>query len=327
MVVKNSSEIKVSACVISYNQEKYIEQCIESIVKQKTEFAFEVVVRDDCSTDSTYEILCDLQKKYPSLIRLLDSSVNLGPNKNLMQVFDAAVGGYLAICEGDDYWIDPHKMQKQALSLDENLEINLCCHPSRIEFKGRVKNNKYVGRHSNKIKIIPAYDVIQGNGNFFSTPSLMLRRTAVTNLPEWFCLTPTIDYYLQVYGSLNSGCLYLPDPMSVYRKNAENSWTERMQTTASKVEFYQQFILFFDHLMVELDEKYALAVKGAKSRAYCGLALTYINASYLNDFIRYINLSWDTRPFFSWSQMAAYCLRFQPWVLRFMYKHARKFIW
>ena len=326
MDVIKSSGIKVSVCVITYNQEQYIDQCIAGIMQQQANFAFEVIVRDDCSTDKTYAILCDIQKNYPSIIKLLDSSINLGSNKNLMRVFDAAEGEYLAICEGDDYWIDPEKLEKQVAALVTHPTINLCCHPSMIESKGKIRRKKFMGGHSNKFKILSAYDVVQGNGDFMSTPSLMLRRPAISSLPAWFGQTPTIDYYLQIYGSLHNGCVYLPDPMSVYRKNSVNSWSERMQTTSSKITFYLQFIDFFDQLHLDLGAKYQYAIQGAQSRAYSGMALTYVNASYKDEFMRYIKLSWSTRSFMSIPQIIAYSLRHQPWCVKLIYKYARKFL-
>ncbi|MBE3869152.1 glycosyltransferase [Vibrio parahaemolyticus] len=97
-------DIKVSVCVITYNHEMYISECLASLVSQKTSFKYEIVIRDDCSQDSTLSIIKDYKEKYPELIRLLDSSENVGGSKNSMMVFSAAEGEYISWCEGDDFF-------------------------------------------------------------------------------------------------------------------------------------------------------------------------------------------------------------------------------
>ena len=110
---------KVSVCVVTYNQEKYIHQCLQSIVDQQTSFDFEVIVSDDCSTDGTDLIIKDFFKKYPNLIRPIFHEKNIGPYENYIFVHGLATGEYIAHIDGDDFAF-PSKLEVQTKFLDEN---------------------------------------------------------------------------------------------------------------------------------------------------------------------------------------------------------------
>ena len=109
----------VSVCVITYNQEAYIQQCLESILQQETNFEYDVVVGEDCSTDNTASIIKSLSE-FGQNIQLLKNTSNLGVLPNFIRTLKACKGKYIAFCEGDDYWIDEHKLQKQVDFLEQN---------------------------------------------------------------------------------------------------------------------------------------------------------------------------------------------------------------
>jgi glycosyltransferase involved in cell wall biosynthesis len=115
----------VSVCVITYNQAPYIRKCLESIVTQRTDFVFEVIVGDDCSDDGTREIVDEYAKLYPGLVRPLFRDANIGIGRNYYDVHSAAVGEYVAHCDGDDYWY-PGKLQYQVDLLDKMPNISQC---------------------------------------------------------------------------------------------------------------------------------------------------------------------------------------------------------
>lgn len=117
---------KVSVSLITYNHEKYIEACLDSIVRQITGFKFEIVVCDDCSTDSTPEIISAYALKYPGLIRPVLRKANIGMVQNALASIKACTGEYIALMEGDDYWTDDHKLQMQAGFLDKNPDCAFC---------------------------------------------------------------------------------------------------------------------------------------------------------------------------------------------------------
>lgn len=128
VLVKNP---KVSVCVVTYNQEKYIRQCLQSIVDQETDFDFEVIVGDDCSTDGTREIVGEFAEKYPWLVRAVLHQVNAGVCNNYVAIHTAARGEYIAHMDGDDYAL-PGKLQAMANAFDADSAANIVFHRMRI---------------------------------------------------------------------------------------------------------------------------------------------------------------------------------------------------
>jgi glycosyltransferase involved in cell wall biosynthesis len=117
--------MRLSACIITYNQEQYIAQCLESALAQVVSFDFEIVIGEDKSTDGTLEICRKYAMQYPDKIRLIERETNLGMFGNWTNTFESCTGKYIAICEGDDYWTDPLKLQKQVDFLEANSEFGL----------------------------------------------------------------------------------------------------------------------------------------------------------------------------------------------------------
>jgi glycosyltransferase involved in cell wall biosynthesis len=118
----------VSIMVITYNQEQFISDAIESFLEQKCKFSLEIVIGDDCSTDNTQNIIRDFGSKYPNLIKPILNPVNLGPLPNAINVLEHCTGKYIALCEGDDFWVDPLKLQKQVDFLEQNNDYVLSFH-------------------------------------------------------------------------------------------------------------------------------------------------------------------------------------------------------
>ena len=118
----------LTVVTITYNHEQYIHQCIEGILAQKTSFPVEYIIADDCSTDGTRAICEEYARNYPDIIRLVSSSANVGAVENEQRAFLAAKGKYIATCEGDDYWTDPLKLQKQVDFLESHPEYSVCFH-------------------------------------------------------------------------------------------------------------------------------------------------------------------------------------------------------
>ncbi|WP_049946053.1 glycosyltransferase [Butyrivibrio sp. WCD2001] len=147
-------KIKVSVIVATYNQEKYIGHTLESVVSQNVDFKYEVLVGEDCSTDSTSRIVKEYASKYPDIIFPFFREKNLGMYANLPELFTHACGEYIAIIEGDDYWIDEKKLQKQVDFLDSHKDYVACfgqsivvdendvIHPEREEYMPYIKEKR-----------------------------------------------------------------------------------------------------------------------------------------------------------------------------------------
>ena len=124
--------MKLSVAMITYNHERFIRQAIESVLAQKVNFDFEVVIGEDCSTDNTRTIVAELQQKYPERIVALMRPNNLGAMRNLQETLAACKGQYIALLEGDDYWTAEYKLQKQVDFLDSHPDSAISCH--RVRF-------------------------------------------------------------------------------------------------------------------------------------------------------------------------------------------------
>lgn len=117
---------KVSACIITYNQESFIRKCLEGAVSQVVNFDYEIIIGDDCSSDNTKQICIEYSTKYPNLIKYTKRNNNLGMIGNWIATISECEGKYIALCEGDDYWTDPYKLQKQVDFLEANPDYSIC---------------------------------------------------------------------------------------------------------------------------------------------------------------------------------------------------------
>lgn len=142
--MESITPIMVSISCITYNHAPYIRQCLDGFIMQKASFAFEVLIHDDCSTDGTTEIIKEYETKYPDIIKPLyeiENQYQQGkPSGSAVWNFPRAKGKYIAICEGDDYWIDPYKLQKQVDFLEANPEYSMCFHNAFVYEIDRDRN-------------------------------------------------------------------------------------------------------------------------------------------------------------------------------------------
>ncbi|HEX6431463.1 MAG TPA: glycosyltransferase [Niastella sp.] len=127
-----SSVPSVSVCIPAYNQERYIRQCLEGVMMQQTNFSFDVIIGEDCSTDNTRSIVREFELRYPGIIKPIYHEKNVGPQRNAYEYcWPKLTGKYIAVCEGDDCWTDPYKLQKQVDFLEQNEDFVLCFHEVR----------------------------------------------------------------------------------------------------------------------------------------------------------------------------------------------------
>jgi glycosyltransferase involved in cell wall biosynthesis len=187
---------KVSVCVVTYNQEKYIAQCLQSIVDQETDFDFEIIVGDDCSTDGTREIVREFAGKYPEKFRLFLHEKNIGAYQNFHFVHEQTLGQYVAHVDGDDYAL-PGKLQAQANLLDQDKSCNLVWTPVLIETApGRLHEQNEFFKRFALTKIYTRADLIK-YGTIGTNSSKMYRRQVEIEAlpPPNFEL---IDYFVNV---------------------------------------------------------------------------------------------------------------------------------
>ena len=213
--------MKVSVCIITFEQEDYIEQAVRSALDQVTNFEVEVIVGDDASSDRTPEILKQLQAEHQTRLRLLLADQNYGDKglSNMMAVLDAAKGEYIGLLDGDDYWIDPGKLQSQADFLDAHPECSICAHRSKHLFEDQ--NTLLSPRPIEGDGVLPISKLV--TNNFAEKAATMVRRAAVENLPDWFRSTRAVssDWVFNVLVGAQSGKIgYIDKVMSVHRLHA-----------------------------------------------------------------------------------------------------------
>jgi glycosyltransferase involved in cell wall biosynthesis len=134
------NQIKVSICCVTFNHETYIRKCLEGFVMQQTDFGFEVIVHDDASTDGTADIVREFESKYPHLFRCIYQTENQFLKQNVLfnLMVPASKGIYIALCEGDDYWTDIHKLQAQVDLFSANSELSMVCTNAQKLFRGEL---------------------------------------------------------------------------------------------------------------------------------------------------------------------------------------------
>ncbi|WP_044102395.1 glycosyltransferase family 2 protein [Acinetobacter pittii] len=216
------NDIKVSVCVVTYNQENYIAECLESLVKQVTNFKFEIIVGEDCSTDSTREIIQKYIQQYPDLIIPLFYEKNVGAVENLKQVYIKAKGKYIAHMDGDDLAL-PGKLQKQFDILEKNLDCNVCSHDViRINNMGVDQNNSWIYPPGN-------YDLfdLYRQLPFFSHSSKMFRNKYDVNFwNEVLNDSKILDIDVHVANCIDGNIYHIGELLGAYRVNAGVSWIE-----------------------------------------------------------------------------------------------------
>jgi len=215
-----TKKIILSVCIFAYNHEQYIEQAIESVLYQKTNFEFEILIGEDGSNDKTPEILERYNKFYPKRFKILYQDqtkkiyINHHPTGryNFINTLKNCNGKYIALLDGDDYWTDPYKLQKQVDFLEANEEYVMCFH--EVSIKSEIKN-QIIGKYSNLNKFdITTEDLF--NRHIIATCSILFKKSAYDNKS----LTERIasgDKLLIFMLSLKGKIRFLQDCMSVYR--------------------------------------------------------------------------------------------------------------
>lgn len=156
----------VSICCITYNHENYIRDAIEGFLMQETDFPFEIIIHDDASTDATADIIREYERKYPDIIKPIYQTENQYSKGEKVTLFTlkAARGKYIALCEGDDYWIDPLKLQKQINEMEKRPECYISFHPAIRRWIDGSREDRLLGLHSDKIMVFSIDEVILGGG-------------------------------------------------------------------------------------------------------------------------------------------------------------------
>lgn len=211
----------LSVCIITYNHEHFIRQALDSVLMQKVHFDYGIIVGEDCSTDSTQKVLLEYVKKYPDKFNLLLRKKNIGANKNLVQSFIACNGKYIAYLEGDDYWRDPYKLQKQVDFLENNDDYVITYHNSIVVDEN---DNLLADEKLKNARDYTAEEMICTDA-FILTNTVMFRNMNIKFPPAFDSVLngdTCLWHLLGEYG----GCKYLDDiKPAAYRVHAGGIWS------------------------------------------------------------------------------------------------------
>ena len=229
----------VCVMVVTYNHEGYIAQTLDGILMQEVDFPYEIIIGEDKSTDRTREIVCEFQRRYPDKIRLQLSRENLFSQKLAgIGILHACRGKYLAQCEGDDYWTDPLKMQKQVDFLEMHPECSACyTNAAVVNENGSPNPSIYLGAGPPAAWIVQPAEARRTQDDIFTrlaipTCTLCYRAHYLRDLPKWANRTATGDWAMAMVLSGHGPIQYLDEITATYRRHGGGVWTslETMMT-------------------------------------------------------------------------------------------------
>lgn len=258
---------KVSIVCITYNHEKMIERALQGFVNQKTDFVFEAIIADDCSTDRAPEIIRKYEKEYPSIIKPILRDQNIGSLPNYCDAVSKASGQYLAICDGDDYWTDEYKLAKQVEFLDTHPDYSMCCHPFV---------QTYLDKSSPDVIISP-WDIVSPEAkergyltvsDFFpinpvGSLTAVYRWELVRELPKWMERYKVADLVMHLLHADKGKVGVLEDVMGVYQRHAGGVWFQN-----DTIEHQRKIAVDYANFLTDIDwqfgKKYTDAISPCK---------------------------------------------------------------
>lgn len=234
--------MKVSIAMVTYNHEQFIAKALDSVLMQRTNFDYEIVIGEDCSTDGTRAIVLDYQSRHPDIFRLILNERNIGMHKNGDQTVQACNGEYVAMLEGDDYWTSPDKLQKQVDFLEKHPECAICFHNAAIVYQdGCADSDVYC--HPDQKEISTAEDLLL-QGNFMPTCSKMYRTKMLCKIPEWVYTLKMGDWPIDILIAQNGHIGYINEVMGVYVIHAAGAWYAIRQSweesSKANIEVYEK---------------------------------------------------------------------------------------
>ncbi len=205
--------------MITYNQEAYISEAIDSILAQKTNFDIELVIGDDNSKDGTEKICRQYAEKYPDKIRYYRRDPNMGMMPNFIQCMTDCRGKYIAICEGDDYWTDENKLQSQVDFMEAHPDHSLCCHLHSVLTNGTIKH-VHASLNADTVEVATNEYMVHP---FFHTSSYFFRNQAQPSpYPQWYNEVLAGDHFLVLFLSMKGKIGCLNKRMSVFRNHGKS---------------------------------------------------------------------------------------------------------
>ncbi len=244
----------ISVVMITYGHENYIEQAINGVLMQECDFEVELIIANDCSPDNTDLVVKKIIEEHPnsSWIQYSNHEINLGMMPNFIWALKHAEGKYIALCEGDDYWTDPLKLQKQVDFMESNLDFSMCFHPVHVTMASK---DDYYNYNTPSSDVLFLKDIVKNH--YIPTCSLLFRNGYFPyGLPIWFSKSISGDIPLEILLASKGKTKYLVEKMACYRRNLGSVTQNNRPTT----EILNGYVWMYIQLSKHVPIKYALIV-------------------------------------------------------------------
>jgi glycosyltransferase involved in cell wall biosynthesis len=231
-------DFHLSVCMITYNHEKYIRDAIEGVMIQKTDFDYEIIIANDCSSDNTDNLVNEYIQNHSkgSSIKYYRQDNNIGAIPNFIFALNQCTGKYIALCEGDDYWTDPYKLQKQVDFLEANLDYSACFHLTKNIYQNNSKESFIYPKKHGRKDTYYFEDMLKDN--YINTCSIMYRwQFYDKTLPKWINGGITGDYPLHLLHSVCGKIKLIPEVMSCYRIHSSGVWSSKRTSAFTIFEY------------------------------------------------------------------------------------------
>lgn len=303
----------VSICCITYNHKPYIRDAIEGFLMQETDFPFEIIIHDDASTDGNQGIIQEYVHEYPGIVKPVFQAKNQYSHKKAISpsfVWPLARGEYIALCEGDDYWITPFKLKIQIEKM-KKINCSISFHKSIMISSDKLIKSTVVPSKISSKRVFSPEDSFYGFSSRSPTSSIVFRR----NVLKWLyhschviskCMIE--DVFVRILGSLEGGTLFINKTMSVYRKAVPGSWSNMAKNTKNFNAITVNLLEAYSMLADFLPPKFAHCVDIKKSMCCYSASLEFIKLNRFFLFRCYIRKSWQIRKMLSLKQSFLYMI-------------------
>ncbi len=267
-----------SICMITYNHQNFIAEAIEGVLIQEVNFPFELIIANDASTDNTDSIINDFIKTHSkgNLIKYINQERNIGIMPNFIFALEHCKGKYIAMCEGDDYWTDKYKLQKQVDFLEANEDYAICYHEVYELEDGKLVLSKLKSAENEETYTIE--DLAEYN--FINTASAIFRNGLIKEFPSWFKHSPVGDYPLHMLNALHGKIKYFSEPMGVYRKHGGSTWSSK-----PKKYMYENLLIVLDNLKQEINGNVKIIIEKQQYNMLLNLSEEYKAANEEENYI------------------------------------------
>ncbi len=270
---QSNTGIMASISCVTYNHAPYIRQALDSFLMQKTDFEYEILVHDDASTDGTSDILREYERKYPGKVRPLIQKENQYSQgiDNISGAFNfpRARGKYIFMCDGDDYFVSPDKLQKQVDYFEAHPDCTLCIHSTKIDLVGKAVTESQM-RPYRKSRVISPEEIVDKPSGY-AMSSMAFPSSLVRELPDYYVDCPVGDTPLQLMAAAKGYGYYMDEVMSAYRVGVAGSWTSEGKNgdyEGKQRVYWERMKLVYEEFDRATGGRFTEAARSAAERTY-----------------------------------------------------------